>query len=104
MTFIYRFISTGGRLESHNDYLIVIHIDKENITKAPEILIKEDPSTKILLFPTQASQDDLLIRQMVDKMKTDSSDFQDKRVSFDNYIEVDPFEMLALKLVKQGQF
>ena len=104
MTFIHRFISTGGRLESHNDYLIVIHTDKENITKAPEILIKKDPSSKILLFPTQASQDDLLIRKIVDKMKTDSCDFEDNRVSFDNHTEVDPFEMLALKLVKQGHF
>ncbi len=104
MTLIHRFISTGGRLESHNDYLIVIHTDKENITKAPEILIEADPSSKILLFPTQASQDDLLIRQMVNKMKTDSCDFEDNRVSFDNYIEVDPVEMLALKLVRQGQF
>jgi hypothetical protein len=37
-------------------------------------------------------------------MKADSCEFQDNRVSFDNHTEVDPFEMLALKLVKQGQF
>ena len=104
MTFIHRFISTGGRLESQNDYIIVIHTDKENITNAPEVLNKESPSSKLLLFPTQASQDDLLIKNMVDKMKTDSCDFQNNRVSFDNYTEVDPFEMLALKLLKEGQF
>lgn len=104
MTFTHRFISTGGRLESHNDYIIVIHTDKENISKAPEVLIKEGPSSKLLLFPTKASQDDLLIKRMVNKMKTDSFVSNDNRVSFDKYIEVDPFEMLALKLVKQGQF
>ena len=104
MTFIHRFISTGGRLESHNDYLIVIHTDKKNFTKTPEKFIKEDPSSKLLQFPTQASRDDLLIRQLVNRMKADSCEFQDNRVSFDNHTEVDPFEMLALKLVKQGQF
>ena len=104
MTFIHRFISTGGRLESHNDYLIVIHTDEKNTTKATEKFIKEGHSSKLLQFPAQASQDDLLIRQLVNRIKADSCELQDNRVSFDNYTEVDPFEMLALKLVKQGQF
>ena len=71
---------------------------------SPEKFIEEDPSFKLLQFPTQPSQDDLLIRQLVNRMKADSCEFQDNRVSFANHTEVDPFEMLALKLVKQGQF